>query len=148
MEQARSKQAMAISCFADKAMEPDAAMLRDALGLAHARWQQLTSHILGVRPQVQFVWKMATANGGWSLRAMDGKRNLLYLIPQEGTFLVAVVLGDKGVAAAQAAGLPEHVLAALNSARRYAEGTGIRLEVAGDADLAWVKQLLALKLAH
>jgi|WetSurMetagenome_2_1015567.scaffolds.fasta_scaffold402116_1 hypothetical protein len=139
---------MAISCFADKALEPDEAMLRDALGQAHARWQQLTAHILGVRPKVQFVWKMAVASHGWSLRAMDGKRNLIYLIPQQGTFLVAVVLGDKAFAAAQTAMLPEHVLAALNSATRYVEGTGIRLELASEADLAWVQQMLALKLAH
>jgi hypothetical protein len=139
---------MAISCFSDKTQPPDAARLQAALGAAYKRWQKITLYIEQRRHAVQFVWKMATAQSGWAMRALDGKRNLLYLIPQQGTLLVAVVLGDKAVAAAQQAGLPEQVLEALNSARRYAEGTGIRLEVRSLKDVDWVKQLLELKLAN
>ncbi len=139
---------MAISCFADQAVEPTAEMLKTALGRAHTRWERLTAHILEQKPKVKFIWKMTTKDGGWMMRAMDGKRNLMYLIPQEGTFLMAVIFGAKAVAAAQTAGLPEHVLAELNAAKRYVEGTGIRLEVGQEADLKWVKQLLALKLEY
>lgn len=137
---------MEFSCFNDKAGPPDQAALAVALGKVQPLWESITHLIREQRPGVEFVWKMAAPKYGWSLRAMDGKRNLLYMIPQRGAMLAAVVLGDRAVAAAQDYGLPEQVLSALNSATRYAEGTGIRLPVSKKADLAWVRQLIELKL--
>lgn len=139
---------MAVSCFSDRSVVPNDAMVKAALGRAWSRWEKVTAYLLERRPGIRFVWKMPAAKYGWSARAVDGKRNLIYLIPQQGRMLVAVVLGDRAVAAAQSAGLPEHVLEALNSSRRYAEGTGIRLEVKSLKDIKWIKQLVELKLAY
>ncbi len=73
---------------------------------------------------------------------------ILYLIPQAGQFLVGIVLGGKAVDAAQNAGLPAAVLAAIAAAPRYAEGTGLRLPIAGEQDLPPVEILTALKMAR
>jgi hypothetical protein len=103
--------------------------------------------ISGAYPPIVEQWSFASARFGWSLRLKKADRVVLYLIPQSGRFLVGIVLGAKAVAAAQGADLPRAVLRAIAEAPRYAEGTGIRLPVASDSQLASIRRLAELKMA-
>jgi hypothetical protein len=62
------------------------------------------------------------------------------------SFQVSLVLGDKGVKAARQSKLPERVLKTIAGAKRYAEGTGIRLAVTAPEDLAAIEQLAQIKI--
>ena len=57
-------------------------------------------------------------------------------------------LGDKAVAAARASGLPKRVVKIIDEAKKYAEGTAVRIDVNGPEDVAVVKTLAAIKLDH
>jgi hypothetical protein len=59
-----------------------------------------------------------------------------------------VRLGAKAVEAARDSGLPARVLAAIDKAPRYAEGTGVRLEIPATATVQDVVRLAAIKVAH
>jgi hypothetical protein len=72
----------------------------------------------------------------------------LYLSPYSGCFQASIVLGDKAIASARKAGLPPEVNRLIKEAKRYAEGTGIRLEVKDSADIEVVLKLTAIKLDH
>ena len=85
---------------------------------------------------------------GWSLRLKRADRTILYLIPSHGAFSVAFALGDKAVKAAHAIGLPKRVLRIIDSSRRYAEGTGVRLDVNGPDDVEAVLKLAGVKAAN
>jgi hypothetical protein len=61
---------------------------------------------------------------------------------------VSFALGDKAVAAARQSGLPQSVIEMINEAKRYAEGTAVRIEIKQAKDIEIVKQLAAIKLAH
>ena len=61
---------------------------------------------------------------------------------------MSFALGDKAVEAARQSRLPQSVIKTINEARRYAEGTGIRMEMKKPKDIEIVKQLAAIKLAH
>jgi hypothetical protein len=61
---------------------------------------------------------------------------------------VSFALGDKAVQAARQSRLPQRVIRMINEARRYAEGTGIRIEMKKPKDIEIAKQLAAIKLAH
>jgi hypothetical protein len=61
---------------------------------------------------------------------------------------VSFALGDKAVQAARQSGLPQSVIKIIDEARRYAEGTGIRIEMKKPRDIKIAKQLAAIKLAH
>jgi hypothetical protein len=138
---------MALSAFADKDQPPTDASLAAMLGASAKAWGDLVAHVEGTWPPIEREWAFAGAKFGWSLRLRFKKRVVVYLTPGEGCYLVGVVLGDRAVATAREAGLPPAVRAQLDQARRYAEGTGLRLEVRRVADLKAIKTLLAAKMA-
>ena len=61
---------------------------------------------------------------------------------------VSFVLGDKAVAAARASDLPKSLIKKIAEARRYAEGTGVRLIVHQPEDLASIRKLVEIKLKN
>jgi hypothetical protein len=137
-----------LSAFGDKAGPPTAGELQRTLGPAGAAWSKLAKYVEKTYGPAVEQWNFAGAKFGWSLRLRKAERVILYLIPQAGQFLVGIVLGGKAVDAAQSAGLPAAVLAAIAAAPRYAEGTGLRLPIAGEQDLPPVEILTALKMAR
>lgn len=136
-----------LSVFADRARPPLSAELRVALGAADTAWRELVEQVGRVHAPIEQQWSFAGAKYGWSMRLRRGERNLLYLIPQQGQFLVGIVLGERAVAAASRLDLPQSVGAAIAAAPRYAEGTGVRLPVVSSADLGPILTLTALKMA-
>jgi len=52
------------------------------------------------------------------------------------------------VEAARVSDLPAGAIRIIDSAKRYAEGTAVRIEVKGPADIAVVLRLAAIKLAN
>ncbi|MBK9087842.1 MAG: DUF3788 family protein [Holophagales bacterium] len=136
---------MALSAFDDPDVPPTPAVVRRCLGGAAPLWADLVAHVARCCPPLEELWNFAGAKFGWSLRLKRAERVLVYLTPQEGRFLVGLVLGEKAVAAASGKGLPPGVLALLDAAPRYAEGRGIRLTIAPGDDLENVKRLVALK---
>lgn len=136
---------MALSAFDDPVHAPGPAGVRRCLGGAAPLWADLVAHVAGTCPPLEEVWSFAGAKFGWSLRLKRAERVLVYLTPQDGRFLVGLVLGENAVAAASEKGLPPAVLALLDAAPRYAEGRGIRLTIEPGDDLDAVRHLVALK---
>lgn len=139
---------MALSVFDDKATRPDPALLDSALGKAAVLWHAIHDYLVEACGGITDEWAFSGAKYGWSLRLVHKKRRIIYLTPQQGGFLAGIVLGDKALAAAQAAGLPEDVLAVINAAPKYGEGTGIRLDVKYKKQLPAIKTLIDIKLAN
>ena len=118
------------------------------LGPALAIWKELLAW-LDEKGIANGEWKSVSPKKyGWALRPALKKRTILYLGPCEGCFRVSFVLVDKAVAAARNAGLPKILLKEISEAKRYAEGTGVRLMVRKREDLAVVRKLVEIKLAH
>jgi len=138
---------VALSAFDDPARSPAPAAVGRCLGEVAPLWAELVAHVAGACPPLDEVWNFAGAKFGWSLRLKRADRILVYLTPQDGRFLVGLVLGEKAVAEAAERGLPPAVLALLDAAPRYAEGRGIRLTIAPGDDLDTVRHLVALKAA-
>lgn len=137
------------NAFIGRKEEPTEVDLAAALGSpGKALWDDLLAVLQRDHNLIAREWSSYSPKAGWSLRLKRAKRNILYLIPCQGGFDVSVVLGDKAIAAARQASLPGPVIALIDSARRYAEGTGIRLEVSHPDGLALVSRLTAIKLAH
>ena len=139
---------MALSAFADKSKEPGVEELRRVLGSASARWDDLVRHLATAHSPMDASWSFAGANWGWSLRLKRRKRTILYMTPCRRHFLVGFALGEKAVAAAHRSGLPEPIPGLIDSARKYAEGRAVRLEVRSRKDLEAAKKLAAIKLAN
>jgi hypothetical protein len=93
-------------------------------------------------------WKAYSSKSGWSLSLNVKKRNIIYLAPCTGCFRVALIFGDKAVAAARQSNLSKSTLKLIDEAPRYPEGTGLRLTVKAPKDLAAIRKLALIKLAN
>lgn len=134
------------NAFVGLSKKRDDRQLTDALGPARAIWDKLIGALKDECDGLE--WNSYSPKAGWSLRLKHGQRNIVYLSPGQGCFLASFALGDRAVEAAREAGLPAKVRQIIKDARRYAEGTAVRIEVKSLADLPAVQKLVAIKLAH
>ena len=94
-------------------------------------------------------WKgIVVKKYGWSLRLKQKSRNIVYLGPGEGCFMVSFVLSDKAAKIARETKLPKAVAEVIAAAPRYPEGNGVRLLVKRAADLRPIQKIAAIKLAN
>jgi hypothetical protein len=135
---------MSPNAFIGRTLAPTDDDLSAQLGAARALWDELLTQL--ALPTQE--WNSYSPKAGWSLKLILKKRTILYLTPCHGSFRVAFVLGPKAVEAARQARLPKSVLKIIDEAPRYAEGTGVRLEIKTRKDLAAVARLAEVKLAN
>jgi hypothetical protein len=136
------------NAFIDKPKKPTAAELTAALGPAKALWDQLLAGLADEHNLTVQEWNSYSRKAGWSMRLKLKDRNILYLTPCQGCFFVSFALGDKAVQAARQSGLPQSVIKIIDEAKRYVEGTGVRIEMKKPKDIEIAKKLAAIKLAH
>lgn len=139
---------MPISVLSDKSREPTDADLRRVLGKAHALWGRLIADVDTRIGPVTGVWGFTSASTGWGLRLRRKERVILYMTPRDGGFLVSFALGEKAVAAAMSRKLPAALVKAIESAPRYAEGRGVRIEVTKPSQVAGLVALAEAKRAN
>jgi hypothetical protein len=136
------------NAFIEHSDRPSPAELSAALGPSTTVWEQLIGWLAAEHGVADLEWKSTSPKYGWSLLLKLKKRTILYLGPCAGCFRAAFVLGDRAVAAARQSDLPKKVLKAIDEAPRYAEGTGVRLLIKRQSDLAAIRKLAAIKLAN
>ena len=139
---------MALSAFDDPTRAPTPDELDSALGPAARLWPELIAAVRRDTGELTETWAFG-AKSGWSMRLVQKERNLVHMTPQAGRMLVGVVLGEKAIARAEAAGLASaRTLEVAAAAPRYAEGRGIRFEVETDEDLAVAMELARIKIGR
>ena len=135
------------NAFIGRETQPSAKVLAATLGDSLEAWKELTVWLTGKGISCK-EWHSISPKHGWALRPKLKSRNILYMGPCAECFRVSLVLGDRAVAAARASNLPKAVLKEIAGARRYAEGTGIRLLVKTAEDLAPIRTLVEIKLQN
>ena len=138
---------MALSVFDDKARQPTEADLVKALKGSFVFWNELKERIASRFTPLTFEWGFAGKAYGWGLRLKHKKRAVLYMTPCEGYFLASLALGEKAVKAAHESNLPAAVLQVIDSAKKYAEGRGVRLEVRKTEDVGNIEKLAMIKMS-
>ncbi len=135
------------NAFIGKKTPPTSKDVVSKLGPSAPAWKELI-HWLGDQGIACSEWKSISPKYGWSLRPALKARTILYLGPCDGCFRASFVLGDKAVAAARASDLPKSVLKEIAEARRYAEGTGVRLMIHKPEDVPAIRKLVEIKLKN
>lgn len=141
----KQKDAIAPNAFAGRPVSPSAAALAEVLGPSHEVWQRLVADLKRELKLDAAEWHSSSVKLGWSLRLQVKRRNIVYLGPRVGWFLAAFALGDKAVAVARKSELPDQVVKIIAQAKRYAEGTAVRIEVRNAVDAGVVKILARIK---
>ena len=135
------------SIFTDKELEPNAETLKTALGITYKFWQTLVNYIHSVYPEAIEEWNFSKS-GGWSFRVKDKKRAIIYLLPRESFFKVALVFGQKATDEVLKSKIATDIKTELESARVYAEGRGIRIEVKDEKKENDIKELINIKIRN
>jgi len=135
-----------VNAFIGKPKPPSDSELASELGNRKALWDELVNDLS--KHKLAREWNSYSKKAGWALRLKRGDRNIVYLSPSRSGFRASFALGDKAVAAARKSGLPPGIIKLIKEAKRYAEGTAVRVEVNNSEDVAIVKQLTLIKLEH
>ena len=136
------------NAFIGKAEKPSTKEVSAALGASAKVWGELVKWMAKEHGVSEEEWKSISPKYGWSLRLKLKKRTIMHLSPCEGSFRAAFILGDRAVEAALQSDLPKNVIKLIEDAPRYAEGTGVRLDVKESKDLATIRKLVEVKLAN
>jgi hypothetical protein len=127
---------------------PTDAELAGELGSAKTFWDQLVADLAAESGVDVEEWNSYSRKAGWSLRLKRKERNIVYLSPHRGCFTASFALGDKALQSAREGGLPAPALKILKEAKKYAEGTAVRITVKAAKDIAVVKKLVIAKLKN
>lgn len=136
------------NAFIGKRDRPTEDELAAELGATKALWDRLVGDLAEECSITIQEWNSYSPKAGWSLRLKKSERTIVYLVPCRGCFRAAFALGDKAVQAACRSKLPPKVITTIKGAKRYAEGTAVRIDVTRPGDLAIVKKLAAVKLEN
>lgn len=137
-----------INAFVGRTSQPSAREVEAALGPSVTAWKEFVhwmEHEEGITTE---EWKSDGPKWGWSLRLKRRDRTIVYLAPCTGCFRAAFILGDRAMEAARHTSFPARVADLIANSPHYAEGTGIRMMVKNAADLAPIRRLAEIKLAH
>jgi hypothetical protein len=126
-----------------RAGAPDVPALKTTMGRAFACYEE----VLGMLGGLPREWKYYGEKYGWQLKIMSGKKALLYLIPAEHSFRVALAVRENEREALLHSALPPEVTSQLTAGKKYAEGYPIRFRVQRAADLKPVKAVVGVVLA-
>jgi len=108
------------NAFIGKSERPSPDEVSKAFGPTAILWKEFVEWMVSKLGVADQGWKgIYVHKYGWSLTLKRRKRAIVYLGPCAGCFRVAFTLGDKAVAAAEQARLPEKILKALAEAPRY-----------------------------
>jgi len=139
---------MLANAFIGKKDKPTEKELATALGPAKKLWDQLLADLAEQHDTGIQEWNSYSIKAGWALKVKHGTRTILYLSPSQGAFRASFALGDKAVAAARKSDLPSGVLKIIAEAKRYAEGTAVRIDVKAAKDIPVIETLAGIKLEH
>jgi len=145
---AKKTKTISENAFAGQATCPSERELASVLGGSRSLWQNLAADLKRDLKLDGAEWNSYSVKAGWSLRLQSKKRNIVYFGPRSGYFLASFILGEKAVAAARKSKLPARILRMIDEAKRYPEGTAVRLEVHAAADSDIVKTLAKIKFEN
>ncbi|MDP4238280.1 MAG: DUF3788 domain-containing protein [Bacteroidota bacterium] len=136
------------SIFMNKQVIPTHNDLAGALADTCDLWQRIVDYVHLKYPAAVDEWNYSGANYGWSFRTKDKKRAIIYLLPRDGYFKAAFVFGQKATDRILESQVSEAIKSELNSARIYAEGRGIRIEITDKTVIKDIKALIDIKIAN
>lgn len=137
-----------ISIFTDKAIVPTIEDLDGKIGKTYSLWMQIREFVYQKYPNGVEDWNYPGKKYGWSFRIKDKKRAILYFLPGENYFKVAFVFGQKALDQILETTISESIKNDLLSAKKYAEGRGVSIDVKNDSVIPDIQKLVETKLAN
>lgn len=137
---------MSTSIFDEKLVKPDQKQLSYALGKTYEIVEGIFEYIREKYPDINDEWKYYNKKSGWIYKVFSKKRCILYIVPLDGNFLIAFILGDKATDKVVASNLPDDIKHTLVNEKRHMEGRVLHIEVKSKGDLETIIKLIDIKM--
>ena len=134
------------SIFKDKNKQPNKNDLKESFGDTYQLWQLIEDYVISKYPKGFEEW--SCSKYGWSCRIKDKKRAIIYLLPRDRFFKVALVFGQKATDIIMKSQIANSIKTELDSAKVYAEGRGIRIDIKNNVIINDIQELIDIKLAN
>ena len=125
---------------------PTDAELAKALGKAIPVWEEALRRLEEIAPDRE--WHSYSIKAGWAMKLKKKDRVIVYFSPRRDSFQASFALGDRAVKAALQGELPEAIVNLIQGAKKYAEGTAVRIEVRGQSDIEVIEKIAIIKAAN
>jgi hypothetical protein len=136
------------SILIDKDRIPENNDLIESLGTTYQLWQVIRDYVISKYPDGLEEWNYSGDKYGWSFRIKDKKRAIIYLLPRDKYFKAAFVFGQKATDTILQSQISTEIKKELESAKVYAEGRGIRIDINDEIIINDIKELVDIKLAN
>lgn len=136
------------SFFIDKTHIPADEELAIALGGTSKFWDNIKVHIAEKYGATVQEWKIYGIKHEWALKTLLKKRNLFFLGPRDGFFIITFVFGDKAVDTVKESDFPKELIDDLVNSKKYMEGRVLRIEVMKKKDVENVIKLIDIKVKN
>ena len=136
------------SIFTDKKSIPCEEELIDSLDNTFKLWQLIIKFVHSKYPDAKDEWNYPGEKYGWNFRIKDKKRAIIYLLPREKYFKAAFVFGQKATDTIMKSQVSGEIKTELETAKVYAEGRGIRIDINNESVAEDIKTLIEIKLAN
>ncbi len=137
---------MDVSIFQDKTKIPDIDELKKTLTNTFEFWPAIRDYALEKFPKATEEWKYMNKHG-WSFRIKDSKRVIIYMLPRDKFFKVALIFGQKAYDEIMKSPVSDLIKKELQEAKVNVEGRGIRISIDQKA-LPDIKKLIDIKLKY
>lgn len=134
------------SIFIDKNKVPNDNDLKESLGDTYELWHLIKDYAISKYPKGFEEWNCSKY--GWSFRIKDKMRVIIYLLPRDRFFKAAFVFGQKATDMIMKSQIANSIKAELDSAKVYAEGRGIRIDIIDKMIISDIEKLIDVKLAN
>jgi hypothetical protein len=138
---------MATNAFIGNPKKPTAAELSAELGDKQALWDDLSQGLADMGADGH-EWSSYSRKAGWSLKVLQKQRVIVYLSPLHNGMRASFALGDRAMEVVRRTKFPAKIVKIVEEARRYAEGTAVRVEVTSRSDVATVLKLATIKMEN
>jgi len=138
---------MQVNYFVDKTTEPQDKDMEIALGSTYPLFEEIVKYLVDTHKDIRPEWKQYSKKMGWQLKLFKGKRNIMFVVPFEGSFIVYFIFGDKAVQQVMESDLPDEIKTELQNAKKYMEGRGINILITQDTkNVDDIIKLIEIKL--
>ena len=135
------------SVFTQKLTRPAEEDIKKALGMTYPLWNTLEEYVKKEYPAALEEWNYSE-KFGWSFRMRDKKRVLVYFLPRDNFFKIALVFGQKATEVILKSTVSQTIISEIKMAKVYAEGRGIRIDVKNKTVLNDLKKLISIKITN
>jgi hypothetical protein len=136
------------SIFTNKDAKPTVNDLEAALSDTYEIWQYLADFTKKQYPSATEDWYFSSEKYGWNFRVNDKKRALIYLLPRDKFFKIALSFGQKAYDKIMGSSISDSIKLELSNAKAYAEGRGIRIEVKDNSATNDLEELIRIKISN